>query len=118
MAIAVAQERQDVLTYRISRMTHVAGHTASPGGTGANEFSGTGAARGAISWGSVTDNGTTATVTGTFAGLAQPNAGATLSYFGVWSAATGGLFRDQVNIDDVTLAGPGTSTGSITITQS
>lgn len=118
MAIAVAQERQDILTYRIGRITHVAGHTASPGGTGANEFSGTGAARGAISWGSVTDNGTTATVTGTFTSLAQPNAGATLSYLGLWSASTSGSFRDQVDVSDVTFTGPGSSTGSITITQS
>lgn len=117
MAIAVAQERQDILTYRIGRITHIAGHTASPGGTGANEFTGTGSARGAVTWGSVSDNGTTATVTGTFTGLAQPNAGATLSYLGLWSASTSGSFRDQIDVADVTFAGAGSSSGTVTLTQ-
>lgn len=117
MAVASAQERQDILTFRIGRISHVAGHTASPGGTGANEFTGTGSARGPITWGAVSDNGTTATVTGTFTGLAQPNAGATLAFLGLWSALTNGSFRDQVDVADVTFTGAGSSTGTVTITQ-
>lgn len=116
MAIAVASSRQSLATSYAALITHLGGHTASPGGTGANEMTGTGYARGAVSWGSATDNGTTASIVGT-ATITIPNAGATLDYVGGWSASTSGTFRDQMNVTDITYAAGGTAAVTVTYTQ-
>jgi hypothetical protein len=63
-------------------------HSASPGTTGANELSGGGYARQAITW-SAAANGSRA-ISGT-EDFPVP-AGATVSHFGMWTAVTGGTF--------------------------
>jgi hypothetical protein len=117
MATPVAASRIAALTGITAGITHISGHTAAPSTTGANEFTGTGASRAAVAWGSATDDGTTATIVGTFTGLAQPNAGATLAWLGGWSALTSGTFKYSWDVTDVTFAGAGSSTGTVTITQ-
>jgi hypothetical protein len=116
MAIAVASTRTALVNAYIARITHASGHTASPGGTGANEMSGTGYARGAVTWGSPSDNGTTCSVTGT-ATVTVPNAGGTLAYVGGFSASTSGTFADQMDVTDVVYPGAGTAAVTFSYSQ-
>src|SRR5690349_16696803 len=117
MAMFVPAERTTSVTARSARITHVAGHTAAASTSGSNEDVGAGAARAAVSWGTATDDGTTATIVGTFTGLAHANAGATIVELGGWSASTGGTYREKFDIADVTFAGAGTASGTVTLTQ-
>lgn len=93
--------------------THAAFHTASPA-TSANELTGTGSARGAISWGAASNGVKTWSAT-----ITAPTAGGTAACVGFWSASTAGTFRDgQYDITDIVYSTPGTATVSGTYTQS
>lgn len=65
-------------------------HTGDPGSTGANEVTGTGAARGQTAWGSPSGNPTT--TVGSQAVIGVP-AGVTITHWSQWSAASGGVFQ-------------------------
>ncbi len=62
-------------------------HTADPGTTGASELSGGSYARVATTWGTVTNG----SVTGSAVVLNIP-ASSAISYWGLWTAGTGGTF--------------------------
>lgn len=64
-------------------------HTGDPGTTGANEATGTGAARGQTTWGSPAGNPTT--TAGSQAVIGAP--AGTFTHWGQWSAASGGTFQ-------------------------
>lgn len=68
--------------------TYISAHTADPGTSGASEVIGGSYARQQTTWGSAS-NGVRA---GTQVTIPIP-AGITVTHVGVWSAASGGLFR-------------------------
>jgi hypothetical protein len=82
--------------------TYVSIHTASPGGTGANEASGGSYARVATTWASAANS----QVSGSQVTINLP--AGTYTYAGLWTAATGGVFIDQVAIASTTLGSAGT----------
>lgn len=114
MAIAVTSTKNTLCTSystigsTLGTGTYVSVHTASPGGTGANEASGGSYAREATTWGTASGG----TITGSQVTISL-NAG-TYTYAGLWSAATAGTFIDQVAISSTTLG----SAGSLLITPS
>ncbi len=112
MAITTDALKNTLASTYVAQCTHAAGHTASPGTTGANEMSGTGYARGAISWGSPSGGVVTGTAT-----ITIPNAGATLDQVGMFSAATAGTFRDSADVTNIVYPGAGTAVVTITYTQ-
>jgi hypothetical protein len=102
-----------LVTAYIARATYAALHTADTATSG-NELTGTGSARGAISWGTITNGVVTGTATCTL-----PTAGGSPKGVGVWTALTGGSLADgQYNTTDVTYPGPGTAAVTFTYTQS
>lgn len=68
--------------------TYISAHTADPGTSGANEVTGGSYARQQTTWGSAS-NGVRA---GTQVTIPIP-VSTTVTHVGVWSAASGGLFR-------------------------
>lgn len=117
MPTFVPLERTTAVTARSARITHVAGHTSAANTSGSNEDVGTGATRASIAWGTASDDGTTATIVGTFTGLSHANAGATIVELGGWSASSAGTYREKFDIADVTFAGAGSASGTVTLTQ-
>ena len=96
-----------------SRCTHAALHTADTA-TSANELTGSGSARGAITWGAPSGGVIVGTATCTL-----PTAGGSPKGVGLWTALTGGALADgQYNVTDVTYPGSGTAAVTITYTQS
>lgn len=83
-------------------------HSADPGASGTNELSGGSPAyaRKAITW--------NAAASGALDNLANPvfdvPAGSTVSYFGLWSASSGGTFYGSGDVADETFNGQGTYT--------
>ena len=75
---------------------YVSAHTGSPGLTGANEVSGGSYARQALSYNAASGNSKTTSATAT---IPIPS-GTTVSYLGLWSAVTAGVFLGQVDITD------------------
>lgn len=71
-------------------------HTASPGGTGANEVTGgtPAYARQQVAWNAATGAVTAISGTETF----NVPAGVTVAWLGLWSAATAGTFRGQAQL--------------------
>lgn len=112
MAIAVEATRNLMATYYSTLVTHLSGHTASPSTTGANEMSGTGYARGAVTWGTAATSAITGTAT-----IDIVNSGGTLTHVGGWSASTSGTFRDGFDVTDIVYPGDGTAIVTITYTQ-
>lgn len=88
-------------------------HTADPGTTGASEATGGSPAyaRKALTWTPGTTGTATASATYDLA------SGTTAAWGGIWSATTGGTFRDKVDIPDQTFASQGQLTVSYTFTQ-
>lgn len=105
MAIATTIQRENVAVNGYAQAaTHVSLHTGDPGTTGANEVSGGGYTRAAITWApGPTDGQVTGTATVTVA------AGVAITYAGLWTAASGGTYLDKA-------AGAATSTGSVSVT--
>jgi hypothetical protein len=66
-------------------------HTADPGTTGANEMTGTGAARGQTTWNAA--NPATGTKTGSEAVIGVP--AGTATHWGLWTASSGGTFHNS-----------------------
>lgn len=88
-------------------------HSADPGTTGVSEISGGSPAyaRKSLSW----TAGSTGTATAT--AVFDVASGTTPSWTGIWSAATGGTFRDKADIVDQAFSSQGTLTVSYTFTQ-
>ena len=88
-------------------------HTGDPGTTGANEMTGTGYARAAVTWG--------ATANGAKQGVGAKQtvpAGKTVVQLGMWTAATGGTFLGPLDCPDeaYTSAGDYTATLNLALT--
>ena len=103
MAIGPAVTREDLAIAYGNGAAFVSLHTADPGTTGANEVSGGGYARVALTWtpGPV-DGQVTASATVTVA------AGVAITHVGLWPSVSGGTFRDKA-------AAAATSTGSVAV---
>jgi hypothetical protein len=84
MAISDTTTRNTQCSSYAAQCTHVAGHTAYPA-TSANELTGTGAARGLITWSTPASGSMTGTAT-----IVSPTAGGTWESLGLWSALTSG----------------------------
>ncbi len=113
MPISDANTRTLMATYYSTLASHAAFHTANAA-TSANELTGAGSARGAITWGTASASAITGTAT-----VTAPTAGGNAFGIGLWSALTAGVFRDgQYDIVDITFTTPGTATVTITYTQS
>lgn len=112
MAISDNATKSSLATSYSVLCAYAAAHSAAPAVSG-NEITGTGSARGAITWGSATNGVIVGTAT-----VTVPTAGTTLATIGLWSALTAGTFRDgQYDVTDVTYPGPGTAAVTITYTQ-
>jgi hypothetical protein len=104
MAIATTTQRENVAIAYGQAAAYVSLHTADPGATGANEVTGGGYARAALTWTAGPTDGqisATATVTAT--------AGVAVTHAGLWTAVSGGTFLDKA-------AGAATSTGTVSVT--
>lgn len=86
--------------------THVSLHSADPGAGGANELSGGGYARQAITWNSASG--------GSLDSSNQPvftvPAASTVAFVGFWSAATNGTFYGSASVPSETFTNAGTYT--------
>lgn len=83
---------------------YVSAHTASPGLTGASEVTGGSYARQALSY-SASSGGSKAT--SATATIPIPGTPTTVSWLGLWSLASGGVFLGQVDIGDETFSSDG-----------
>ena len=103
MAIAVTATKNSLCANYASLGNYISIHTASPGGTGANEASGGSPAyaRQATTWGSASAS----TITGSQVTINL--AAGTYTYAGIWTLATAGTFVDQVSISSTTLGAQG-----------
>lgn len=92
MGLVVA-EKNFMLDQEKARITHASLHSASTGGTGANELTGGSPAYGrkAITWAASAAGGSVANITTPL--VFDVPAGATVAYIGFWSAITAGTFR-------------------------
>ncbi len=114
MPIRVDATRQAVANAYTGLATHGSVHTADPGTTGASEVTGgtPAYARKALTW----TAGTTGT--GTASATYDIPSGITAAWGGIWSqVATGGTFRDTVDIVDQAFASQGQLTINYTYTQ-
>lgn len=113
MPIRTDTMRQGVANGYTALATHGSLHTADPGTTGTAEVTGGSPAyaRKALAWTPGTTG--TATASATF----DVPSGITPSWTGIWSALTGGTFRDAADITDQAFASQGTLTVNYTYTQ-
>jgi hypothetical protein len=90
-------------------------HSADPGTTGAGEITGgtPAYARKALTWTGGASDGITDAGMVTF----DVPAGTTITHVGIWSASTGGTYRDSVQVD-ATFASQGTLQITLKYTQS
>lgn len=104
MAIAVVATKNSLCTQYASLGAYISVHTASPGGTGANEATGGSPAyaRIATTWGSASASA----ISGSQVTINL--AAGTYTFAGLWTAATSGTFIDQVAISSTTLGSQGT----------
>jgi hypothetical protein len=92
-------------------MAFVSGHTASPSTTGANEFSGGGYARQAMTWNAASSGSKTNSGAATI-----PNAGTTaMTHLGTFSLVTAGTFGIGAALSSVTAASITVAAGAITL---
>lgn len=113
MPIAVDGTKQSLANHYASLATHGSVHTADPGTTGASEVSGGSPAyaRKALTW----TPGTTGTTTAS--AVYDIPSGTTTTHSGLWSALTGGTFRDKAAITSQTFSSQGQLTVNKTYTQ-
>jgi hypothetical protein len=113
VAIATAQQRENLAAAYAAAATYASLHTADPGANGANEVTGTGYARQAITWtGGAVDGVTTASVTFTVP------ANVSVTHAGLQTAGTGGTYLDRVAAVYNAQPQSGTLTVNLTYTQS
>jgi hypothetical protein len=87
MALASTSIKNDVCTAYAAACTHITGHTAAPGSTGASEAAIT---RAANTWGSPSGG----SVAGTSGNLVV-TAGISLTHLGYYNALTTGTYKDS-----------------------
>lgn len=96
--------------YMLTQLTGVAIymslHTADPGESGTSEVSGGSYARKSVTWGTPSGGSVSASNQPVF----DVPASTTVSYVGLWSAASGGTFYGSANVDDETFTNAGTYT--------
>jgi hypothetical protein len=104
MAIAVTATKNALCTTYSTQGTWISLHTASPGGTGANEATGGSPAyaRQQTTWGTAASS----QISGSQVTINVP--AGTYTFAGLWTAVTGGTFIDQVAISSTTLGAQGT----------
>lgn len=115
MAIVTAAQKENLAVAYGNAAAYVSLHAGSPGTTGVNEITGgtPAYARKAATWAAGTVDGVV-TTTVTF----DVPSGTTVTYCGIWSAATGGTFLDSSIVTSQAFATQGTYQLSITYTQS
>lgn len=93
MAIAVTATKESLAGSYAALATHASLHTADPGTTGTSEVTGGSPAyaRVAITWTAGSSDGIYTTNTLTF----NLPASTAVTHIGLWSASTGGSFRDK-----------------------
>lgn len=93
MAIAVTATKESLAGSFAALATHASLHTADPGTTGTSEVTGGSPAyaRVAITWTAGSSDGVYTTNTLTF----NLPASTAVTHVGLWSASTGGSFRDK-----------------------
>lgn len=109
-ANTAAAQREVVADAYVGSATYASLHTATPGTTGASEAAVT---RVAVTW--ATGDAADGVNQGT-AALTVP-AGVTVTHAGLWSAASGGVYRDGGPLP-ASYTGPGTYTVTFTVTAS
>lgn len=115
MAIATNQQKENLAVAYGNAATYVSLHTADPGTTGTSEVTGGSPAyaRKAASWTAGTVDGVV-TVTVTF----DVPSGTTVTYVGLWNAASAGSFLDKAAVTSQAFASQGTYQVTLTYTQS
>jgi hypothetical protein len=98
--------RNESLNGLISKAVYASLHTANPGDTGSNEVSGGSYTRKPLTWGTPSNGSVSITNQPVF----DVPGGTTVSYVGLWSAASGGTFYGWADITDETFGGNGTYT--------
>lgn len=115
MAIATAQQKENLAVAYGTNAAYASLHTADPGTSGASEVTGGSPAyaRKALTWtaGSV-DGVVTATA------VFDVPSGVTVAYAGLTTAVTAGTFLDKVAVTSQTFGAQGTLTVNFTYTQS
>lgn len=114
MAIATTTEKNNLASQYGTNCAYASLHTADPGTTGASEVTGGSPAyaRKAITWSAPSNGVITGSVT-----FDVPS-GTTVTYAGLWTAATAGTFLDKVAVTSQAFASQGTFTVNFTYTQS
>lgn len=114
MPIAVNTTKEALATAYAGLATHASLHTGNPGTTGANEATGGGYARKALTWTGGTADGVTSAAQVEF-----DVAAGTYTHIGLWNAATGGTFVDLYDIPtDIVMSLAGKIRVTPTFTQS
>lgn len=114
MAINTTGEKNSLATKYGQDAPYMSLHTADPGSTGASEVTGGSPAyaRKAITWGAAANGAISGSVT------FDVPASTTVTYAGLWSAATAGTFVDKVALTSQTFATQGQLTVNATFTES
>jgi hypothetical protein len=98
--------KNQMLNSLVSVAVYASLHTANPGETGSNEVSGGSYTRKQLVWGTPSN--------GSVSIINQPvfdvPGGTTVSYVGLWSAASGGTFYGAADVTDESFSGNGTYT--------
>jgi hypothetical protein len=115
MAIATNKQKEYLALEYGTRAAYVSLHTADPGTTGTSEVTGGSPAyaRKAASWTAGSEDGVV-TVTVTF----DVPASTTVTYVGLFDAATSGNFLDKAAVTSQNFASQGTYQVTLTYTQS
>jgi hypothetical protein len=113
MSIATTSEKNALATKYATDNPYGSLHTADPGTTGTSEVTGGSPAyaRKAINWGAASNGVVTGTCT------FDVPAGTTVTFAGVWSAASAGTFGDKVAVTSQAFATQGTYTVTFAYTQ-
>lgn len=113
MPIATDAQRENLAVAYGINATHASLHSADPGTTGSSEISGGSPAyaRQALTWTAGTVDGQ-ATASAVF----DVPAGQAVTHAGLWTAASGGTFLDNVAVAYATQASQGTLTVNLTVT--
>jgi hypothetical protein len=115
MAIATAQQKENLAVAYGTNAAYASLHTADPGTTGTSEVTGGSPAyaRKALTWSAGLVDGVV-TASATF----DVPSGVTVTHAGVFTAVTGGTFLDKVTLTSQAFGSQGTLTVNFTFTMS
>lgn len=102
----------DAMLATITSGAYVSAHSSNPGTNGANELSTSGYTRQSLTFGAPynVSGGRAVDLQGSVEITVA--SGSTVSHLGLFSAASGGTFRKNLDINDATFSNPGTLTVS------